>query len=510
MSQIVCRCPWANADPLSRRYHDTRWGKPCHDEHLLFKMLILEGKQAGLAWLTILRKWETLCAAFDDFEPAKLVSYDETKIADLLSNPGIIRNRRKITAAVENAKAYYRLCEQYGSLNDYIWSFTDYQQIVGKWETPEQVPLKTPMSDEISRELKRLGFKFVGPTIIYSYLQAIGVVNDHIATCDFKGYGTDTALCFDMAATPMMPIVTTLRREKKSDYATVERIVYRAFLNTPHASGDEALLVRKLRSDPAFVPELDFVVKGDGRLVGNIMYSRSKVVGDEEWETLTLAPVSILPACRRKGFGKALIKHTLNVARDIGFRAVFAFGQAEYYLRFGFKPATAYGITTADMPDFPAFMALPLYGGALDDVQGRFRCADLFSSLDKAESAALNAKLAKPMDIDEYIGAQLSDVQPFLRWIRATIHFAAPRAVEKFSWQTPTFWFGESLLRFAAFKKHIGIFPGSEALAAFAKRLTGYRISGGAIQFPLDKPIDYGLIADIARWRMAQLTYPRS
>ncbi|MDR3280095.1 MAG: DNA-3-methyladenine glycosylase I [Synergistaceae bacterium] len=187
----LSRCPWTNADPLSRHYHDSQWGKPCHDEYMLFKMLILEGKQAGLAWITILRKWDTLCAAFDDFAPDKLVVYGDAKIAELLANPGIIRNRLNGAAAIGNARAYYGLCEKYGSLERYIWSFTGGRQVVGKWEAMGQIPARTPLSDVISRELKGLGFKFVGSTIIYSWLQAVGVVNDHITTCAFRGYETD-------------------------------------------------------------------------------------------------------------------------------------------------------------------------------------------------------------------------------------------------------------------------------------------------------------------------------
>jgi DNA-3-methyladenine glycosylase I len=190
MSNELIRCPWANADPLSRHYHDTEWGVPCHDERRLFKMLILEGKQAGLSWYGILKKTDTLCAAFDDFDPHKLVAYDDAKIAELLQNPGVIRNRLKVNAAVTNAKAYFKLCEAHGSLDSYIWAFTDSKPVVGNWETQEQMPATTPLSDEISRDLKRLGFKFVGPTIIYSYLQAIGVVNDHLVTCSFAK-GTD-------------------------------------------------------------------------------------------------------------------------------------------------------------------------------------------------------------------------------------------------------------------------------------------------------------------------------
>jgi DNA-3-methyladenine glycosylase I len=182
----LMRCPWARTDALSRAYHDTYWGKPCHDEQTLFKMLILEGKQAGLAWITILRKWDPLCAAFDDFNPEKIAAYDGEKVARLLENPGIIRNRLKVFAAIENAKAYFKLCAKCGSLDRFLWNYVDGNPIVGAWEAPEMPPVKTYLSDCISRDLKRIGFKFVGSTIIYSYLQAVGVVNDHIAACEFK------------------------------------------------------------------------------------------------------------------------------------------------------------------------------------------------------------------------------------------------------------------------------------------------------------------------------------
>ena len=165
------------------------WGVPCHDERRLFKMLILEGMQAGLSWYGILKKMDTLCAAYDNFDPKILVEYDEDKIEQLLQNPGVIRNRLKVNAAITNARAYFSLYEQYGSLDSYLWSFTGGRQVIGNWETQEQAPVTSPMSNEISRELKRFGFKFVGSTIIYAYLQAVGVVNDHIKTCSFRNGG---------------------------------------------------------------------------------------------------------------------------------------------------------------------------------------------------------------------------------------------------------------------------------------------------------------------------------
>jgi DNA-3-methyladenine glycosylase I len=186
MEDEIIRCPWANADPLSRRYHDSEWGAPCHDERRLFKMLILEGKQAGLSWYGILKKMDTLSAAFDDFDPQKLAAYDAAKVARLLQDPGIIRNRLKVNAAITNAKAYFKLCEPHGSLDKYLWGVIGGRQVTGNWETQDQVPATSPLSDEISRDLKQLGFKFVGSTIIYSYLQAVGVVNDHLISCAFR------------------------------------------------------------------------------------------------------------------------------------------------------------------------------------------------------------------------------------------------------------------------------------------------------------------------------------
>jgi DNA-3-methyladenine glycosylase I len=165
-----------------REYHDTQWGKPCYDERTLFEMLTLEGAQAGLSWATILHKRENYRVAFDNWDVAKIAAYDDSKIAELLQNPGIVRNRLKIPSVVTNAMATLKL----GSLSDYIWAYVDGIPIINSWQTAADVPPKTELSDRISRDMKRLGFKFVGSTIIYSYLQAVGVVNDHIAACSFK------------------------------------------------------------------------------------------------------------------------------------------------------------------------------------------------------------------------------------------------------------------------------------------------------------------------------------
>jgi len=305
-----------------------------------------------------------------------------------------------------------------------------------------------------------------------------------------------------------------LRKEKKSDWKTVEQITYRAFRDAPPTGadddGNEALLAHKLRSCAAFVPELDYVAELYGFVIGNIMYTRSKVVSDgssdgiapREWETLTFGPVSVLPKYQRDGVGSALIHKTLKIAQKLGYRAVLIFGHESYYPRFGFKPASEFGITTDDGKNFPAFMALPLYDGALDGIHGRLICDEVYTTLDRDESDMLNAKLAEPMDIDEYIDAQLPSVQQLLCNVRREIQAAAPEAIEKISYQMPTFWQGQNLIHFAAQKNHLGIYPGAEAMVHFAPRLTGYKTSKGAIQFPYKDFGDTQLaqIKEIAAW----------
>ena len=294
-----------------------------------------------------------------------------------------------------------------------------------------------------------------------------------------------------------------LRLERKSDHDTVERVTYRAFANVEQADGDEPLLAHKLRSRVTFVPKLDYVAELDGKIIGNIMYTRSKVVGDNaEWETLTFGPISVLPKYQRSGVGSALIRKTLEVARELGYRAVLIFGHESYYPRFGFKPASEYGITTAEGENFPAFMALPLYDGALDGVHGRLIFDEAYSNLNREESDKLNAKLAEPMDIDEYIKAQPIEIQPILNRVCSAIRTAIPNAAEKISWQMPTFWKGQNLIHFAAQKKHLGIYPGEKAMEQFLPRLGDYKTSKGAIQFPYK---DFGdeqlaLITEIAMW----------
>lgn len=180
------RCEWANKSELDKIYHDTKWGKEVHDDKELFKMLILEGKQAGLSWSTILSKMETLCEAFDDFDPEKVSKYDEDKVKELLTNPGIIRNKLKVNAAIHNAKMYFKLCEKYKSLDNFLWTYVDYKPIINNWENIEEVPSNTKLSDEISKQLKKEGFKFVGSTTIYALMQSMGMVNDHLVTCPFR------------------------------------------------------------------------------------------------------------------------------------------------------------------------------------------------------------------------------------------------------------------------------------------------------------------------------------
>lgn len=177
------RCPWGDcSDELMQSYHDEQWGKPCRDERGLFEMLILEGAQAGLSWSCILHKRESYRAAFDGFDAAKVAAYGEEKVAALLQNPGIVRNRLKINAAVTNAQAVLRL----GGLEEFLWGYVEGSPIVNQWERQEDMPAASALSEKISKDMKKLGFKFVGSTIVYSFMQAVGIVNDHMAWCSFK------------------------------------------------------------------------------------------------------------------------------------------------------------------------------------------------------------------------------------------------------------------------------------------------------------------------------------
>jgi len=177
------RCSWAETNTTEREYHDNEWGVPVHDENKLFELLILEGKQAGLSWITILKKRETINEAFDFFDPKIIVKYDQDKIDELLSNTGIIRNKLKVNAVITNANAYLSLIDEYGSLDSFLWKYVNHEPIKNKWTKISDVPASTELSDLISKDLKKLGFKFVGSTTIYAYMQAIGMVNDHLVEC---------------------------------------------------------------------------------------------------------------------------------------------------------------------------------------------------------------------------------------------------------------------------------------------------------------------------------------
>ncbi len=180
------RCPWVR-DELERAYHDTEWGVPEHDDAKLFELLILEGMQAGLSWNIILKKRENMRRAFDGFDPVRIAAYGDAKKAALLQDAGIIRNRRKIDALVVNARAFLQVQEEFGSFDAFLWRFVDGKPIRNAWHTAEQVPATSALSDALSRELAKRGFKFVGSTICYSYLQAAGLVDDHLTSCDFYG-----------------------------------------------------------------------------------------------------------------------------------------------------------------------------------------------------------------------------------------------------------------------------------------------------------------------------------
>ncbi len=177
------RCPWCGTDPLYLRYHDSEWGVPVHDDRKLFEFLILEGAQAGLSWLTVLRKRENYRRAFDNFDPEKIARYSPKKIKLLLNNPGIIRNRLKIESAVTNARAFLKVQENNGSFDRYIWNFVEGRPVINRFRSLKKIPPRTELSDKISKDLKQQSFRFVGSTIVYAHLQATGMVNDHLVTC---------------------------------------------------------------------------------------------------------------------------------------------------------------------------------------------------------------------------------------------------------------------------------------------------------------------------------------
>jgi len=177
------RCSWCLGDPLYERYHDTEWGVPLREDTALFEFLTLECFQAGLSWITILRKRENFRRAFDEFDYKKIASYDQNKIESLLQDPGIVRNRLKVQAAISNARAFMEVQREFGSFAGYIWGFVGDRPIKNSWTEPGEVPATTPLSDQICKDLKKRGFKFVGSTVIYAHMQATGMVNDHQTHC---------------------------------------------------------------------------------------------------------------------------------------------------------------------------------------------------------------------------------------------------------------------------------------------------------------------------------------
>jgi len=182
MADII-RCPWCGDDPLYVDYHDGEWGVPEYDDRRLFAKLILDGAQAGLSWITILRRRDAYYAAFDGLDPEKMARYDEARMAALLADSGIVRNRLKVRAAVANARGYLDIMEREGSFGDFLWRFVDGRPLVNHWRVPAEVPAQTAQSQAMSKALKKYGFGFVGPTIVYAFMQAVGMVNDHLVDC---------------------------------------------------------------------------------------------------------------------------------------------------------------------------------------------------------------------------------------------------------------------------------------------------------------------------------------
>ena len=179
----MLRCPWCGTDPLYIAYHDEEWGVPIHDDRRLFEFLVLEGAQAGLSWITILKRREGYRRAFAGFDPARVAAFDEADVARLLADPGIVRNRAKIASAIANARAFLAVQEEFGSFAAFQWDFVDGAPIVNAWTSLAEVPARTDVSDRLSKALKQRGFSFVGSTICYAHMQAVGMVNDHLVSC---------------------------------------------------------------------------------------------------------------------------------------------------------------------------------------------------------------------------------------------------------------------------------------------------------------------------------------
>jgi len=182
MKKEILRCPWPTQENMIR-YHDEEWGAPVRDDRLLFEFLILEGAQAGLSWQTVLNKRENYRAAFDDFDAEKIARYGEARVVKLMNNPGIIRNRLKIHATIQNAKSFLKVREEFGSFDQYLWRFVDGKPVVNHRQAMREIPARTKISDAMSKDLLQRGFKFVGSTICYAHMQAVGMVNDHLVTC---------------------------------------------------------------------------------------------------------------------------------------------------------------------------------------------------------------------------------------------------------------------------------------------------------------------------------------
>lgn len=180
---MIKRCTWCGSDPLYVAYHDEDWGVPVHDDRMLFEMLILEGAQAGLSWLTILKKRGNYRNAFHGFEAARIARYDQAEIDRLMQDAGIVRNRLKIESAIKNARAFLKIQEEYGTFADYLWQYVDGTPVINSWRQHSDLPAHTPLSDRLSKALKRRGFNFVGSTICYAFMQSIGMVNDHTTDC---------------------------------------------------------------------------------------------------------------------------------------------------------------------------------------------------------------------------------------------------------------------------------------------------------------------------------------
>ncbi|MGH9718960.1 MAG: DNA-3-methyladenine glycosylase I [Bryobacteraceae bacterium] len=177
------RCPWAGTDPLYIEYHDREWGVPLHDDRALFELLVLEGAQAGLSWITILRKREHYRQVFDDFDPVKVAAYGKRKIEALLRDPGIVRNRAKVEGSIKSAASFLQVVDEHGSFDSFLWQFVGGRPIRNRWKTMGDVPASTPESEAMSKALRKRGFTFIGPTICYAFMQAAGMVNDHLTSC---------------------------------------------------------------------------------------------------------------------------------------------------------------------------------------------------------------------------------------------------------------------------------------------------------------------------------------